>query len=82
MIISKWNPAKRTIHPRKELCIDYDPGTDILTLWTGTPASNDSDIAQDLMMFFDEEGAPQLVTLEGSAKLLRPYPPIKRAGCL
>ena len=73
MTISKWNPAKHTIPPGKELCIDYDPEADILTLWTGTPASNGSDIAQDLMVFFDEEDEPQMVTLEGAAKLLRPY---------
>ena len=69
----KWSPAKYAIPPRKELCVEYDPETDILTLWTGSPASNGSDIAQDLMVFFDEEDVPQMVTLEGAAKLLRPY---------
>ena len=73
MRISKRNIAKFTPSPRKELHIDYDPETDILTLWTGTPASNGSDIAQDLMVFFDEEEVPQMVTLEDAAKLLRPY---------
>ena len=73
MTISNWNPAKHNIPPRKELCIDYDPETDILTLWTGTPASNGSDIAKDLMVFFDDDEVPQIVTLEGAARLLRPY---------
>lgn len=73
MTVSKWDPARHTILPLKDLCIDYDPETDILTLWSGTPASNGSDIAKDLMVFFDEEDEPQMVTLEGAAKLLRPY---------
>ncbi len=73
MTTSNWNPAKYSIPPNKKLCIDYDPETDILTLWTGIPASNGFDIAQDLMVFFDEEDEPQIVTLEGAKKLLRPY---------
>ena len=73
MTTSNWNPTKYSIPPSKKLCIDYDPETDILTLWTGNPASNGSDIAQDLMVFFDEEDEPQIVTLEGAKKLLRPY---------
>ena len=73
MTISKWDPAKHIIPPSKELCIDYDPDTDILTLWTGAPASDGSEIAKDLMVFFDEEDVPQMVTLEEASKLLRPY---------
>ena len=72
---SNWNPEKYPIPPKKELLIDYDPEVDILTLWNGTPASMGSPIAEGLMVFYDEEeeGDPQIVTLENAAALLRPY---------
>lgn len=60
-------------HTEKALQVQYDPETDILTLWNEIPASNGSTIAQDLMVFFDEDDEAQSVTLEGAAKLLRPY---------
>ena len=75
MTASHWNPAKYPIPPEKGLLIDYDPEADILTLWNGTPASMGSPVAEGLMVFYNEEedGDPQIVTLEGAAKLLRPY---------
>ena len=73
MTASNWNPAKYPIPPKKELQIEYDRETDILTLWNGVPASNGSSVAHDLMVFFDEDDDPQIVTLENAAALLRPY---------
>ena len=58
--------------PKAALKVEYDPDVDILTLWSGTPASNGSDIAEGLMVFMDEEDEPQIVTLEGASKLLGP----------
>lgn len=55
------------------LRIEYDPDVDILTLWSGKTASNGTHIAEGLAMFFDEEDDPQIITLEGAAKLLLPY---------
>ena len=63
---SNWNPTKYPIPPSKELHIEYDKDLDILTLWTGTPTSIGSNIARDLMVFFDEDDTPQVVTLEGA----------------
>jgi hypothetical protein len=82
MTASHWNPAKYPLPQQKELQIHYDPDTDILTLGNGTPASNGWDVAEDLMVFVDDEDEPHIVTLEGAAKLLRPYlfPEVQSAG--
>lgn len=69
---ANWNPAKYQAPAKKELLVQYDPETDILTLWNGTPASNGSSVAEDLMVFYDEEDTPQIVTLENAAALLLP----------
>ena len=69
---SNWNPAKYQVPVKKGLLVQYDPETDILTLWNGTPASNGSSIAKDLVVFYDEEDTPQIVTLENAAALLLP----------
>ena len=37
---SNWNPTKSQVPVKKGLLVQYDPETDILTLWNGTPASN------------------------------------------
>ena len=65
-----WREAGMT---PKALIVEYHPDVDILTLWNGTPASNGWDIAKGLMVFFDEEDEPQIVTLEGASKLLEPF---------
>ena len=70
---SNWNPASYPLPPEKELWIQYDKDSDILTLWTGTPASNATVVARNLQVFFDDEDVAHIVTLEGAAKLLRPY---------
>ena len=72
MTASKWNPSKYPAPAEKELVVRYDPDTDILTLWNGTPASNGSSIAQNLMVFFDEDDEAQIVTLEHASTLLLP----------
>ena len=69
---SNWNPTKSQVPVKKGLLVQYDPETDILTLWNGTPASNGSSIAKDLVVFYDEEDTPQIVTLENAAALLLP----------
>ena len=68
----KWNPAKYPIPVEKELQVEYDPETDTLTLWNGTPASNASSVAAGLSVFFDEDEQPQLITLENAGRLLGP----------
>ena len=73
MKASNWNPSKYPFPEARELQIRYDPALDILTLSDGTPASNGWDVAQDLMVFVDNDDQPHIITLEGAAKLLRPY---------
>ena len=70
---SNWNPAGHPLPPEKELRVEYDAELDILTLWTGTPASNATVVARNLQVFFDDEDVAHIVALEGAAKLLRPY---------
>ena len=72
MTASKWNPSKYPVPAEKELIVSYDPDMDILTLWNGTPASNGASIAQNLMVFFDEDDDAQIVTLEHASALLLP----------
>lgn len=72
MTASKWNPSKYPVPAERELMVSYDPDTDILTLWNGTPASNGSSIAQNLMVFFDEDDDAQMVTLEHASEFLLP----------
>ena len=67
-----WSPDKYPIPEERELQIEYDPETDTLTLWNGTPASNGSSIARHLMVFFDECNDAQVVTLERASELLGP----------
>ena len=68
----QWSPDKYSISEEKELQVKYDPETDTLTLWNGTPASNASSIARHLMVFFDEGNDPQVVTLEHASEFLGP----------
>ena len=72
MTAKHWNPDKHPIPEEEVLRIKYDPETDILTLWSGIPASNGSSIARDLMVFFDEFDDAQIVTLEHASQLLLP----------
>ena len=55
------------------LKIEYDLELDLLTLWTGKPASNGAHVARGLVVFYDEEDGPQIVTLEHAAEILLPY---------
>ncbi len=73
MTASHWNPSKYPFPETRELQIRYDPDLDILTLSDGTSASNGWDVAEDLMVFVDNDDRPHIITLEGAAKLLRPY---------
>ena len=68
----QWKHGEYQMPEEKELRIEYYLETDTLTLWNGTPASNGSSIAKDLMVFFDESDDAQIVTLEHAAELLRP----------
>ena len=59
-----------------QLLIEYDADLDILTLWDGTPASDGNHISDELVVFSDgedDDSLAHIVTLEGAAKLLRPY---------
>ena len=67
-----WGGRETGMTP-KPLIVDYNPDVDILTLWNGTPASNASDIGKGVLVFFDEEDEPQMVTIEDARELLMPY---------
>lgn len=73
MTDSTVEPTRFPIPVEKGLQIEYAPNTDILTLWTGTPASNGATVAEGLTVFFDEDDEPQMVTLENAADLLSLY---------
>ena len=56
-----------------KLQIFYDPETDTLDLDNGLPASNGEDIALYVIVFFDNEGQYNMVTIEHAAELLLPH---------
>ncbi len=58
---------------KPDLEILYDPETDTLDLWNGLTASIGDDIAENVIVFFDNEGQYNGVTIEYAAKLLVPY---------
>ena len=67
---NNWDPAKYPIPADKELVVQYDPDTDTLVLGNGTPASNGSTVARGLMVFYDDDDAPHMVTLENARSVL------------
>lgn len=71
MTQAKWDPEKYSTPKPAELSLEYDPATDILTLWDRTPASNGWDVAQGLTVFTDDTGKPHTVTLKEASRLLR-----------
>ena len=57
------------------LRVEYDPDTDVLTLWNGTLLSEGSPVARDLTVYVDEEELPAVVTLERASEYLRRHFP-------
>ena len=58
------------------LRVEYDPETDVLTLWNGTPSSEGSPVARSLAVYVDEEELPAVVTLERASEYLRRHFPL------
>lgn len=55
-----------------KLTIDYDRETDTLSLWSGRPASEGRDVAENLVADLDAEGNVVGFTLEHAGELLGP----------
>ena len=56
-----------------KLLIGYDPESDTLSLWNGTPANYGETVAEHLTAESNAEGMVTGITLENAAKLLLPY---------
>lgn len=56
-----------------ELDIYYDPVSDTLSLWNGSPAGYGEMVAKHLTADSNANGEIVGMTLENAAKLLRPY---------
>ena len=55
-----------------QLRIDYDRETDTLWLGNGRPTPNGEDIADAVVVFFDDADRPNAVTIDHAAELLLP----------
>lgn len=55
-----------------KLRIDYDWETDTLWLGNGLPTPNGEDIADAVVVFFDDDDRPNAVTIDHAAELLLP----------
>ena len=55
-----------------QLHIDYDRETDTLWLGNGRPTPNGEDIADAVVVFFDDADRPNAVTIDHAAELLLP----------
>ena len=53
-----------------KLQVHYDKETDTLSLWNGSPASEADDVAENLVVDFDDEGEVVGFTLEHASELL------------
>ena len=56
-----------------DLDIYYDPDSDTLSLWNGTPAGYGEMVAKHLTAESNADGEVVGITLEHAAELLRPY---------
>ena len=65
-----------------QLRIDYDRETDTLWLGNGRPTPNGEDIADAVVVFFDDAGRPNAVTIDHAAELLLPILTAARAAAL
>ena len=70
-ILMKEAILKETDDP--QLLIGYDPESDTLSLWNGTPANYGETVAQNLTAETTAQGIVTGITLENAAKLLLPY---------
>ena len=52
--------------------VSYFPDSDMLSLWTGKPATEAEEIADGVIVEFDAEGNVVGFTLEHAAEILRP----------
>ena len=57
----------------RDLDIYYDPVSDTLSLWNGSPAGYGEMVAKNLTAESNAEGEVVGITLENAAELLRPY---------
>ena len=56
-----------------KLKVFYDPETDTLSLWNGSPACEAGEVGEGLTADYDADGEVVGITLDGAAKLLTPY---------
>lgn len=63
-----------------QLRIDYDRETDTLWLGNGRPTPNGEDIADAVVVFFDDADRPNAVTIDHAAELLLPILTAARAA--
>ena len=63
---------RRTLELR-DLDIYYDPVSDTLSLWNGSPAGYGEMVAKHLTAESNGDGEIVGITLENAAELLRPY---------
>ncbi len=70
-ILTKEAILEETDDPK--LLIGYDPESDTLSLWNGTPANYGETVAQHLTAESNAEGIVTGITLENAAKILLPY---------
>ena len=70
-ILTKDVILEETDDPK--LLIGYDPESDTLSLWNGTPANYGETVAENLTAETTAEGIVTGITLENAAKLLLPY---------
>ena len=70
-ILTKEAILEETDDPK--LLIGYDPESDTLSLWNGTPANYGETVAQYLTAESNSEGIATGITLENAAKILLPY---------
>ena len=57
----------------RDLDIYYDPVSDTLSLWNGSPAGYGEMVAKNLTAESNADGEVVGITLENAAELLRPY---------
>ena len=70
-ILTKEAILEETDDPK--LLIGYDPESDTLSLWNGTPANYRETVAQYPTAESNSEGIVTGITLENAAKILLPY---------
>ena len=72
-LTEEMDDSIKSVLNMRELDIYYDPTSDTLSLWNGTPAGYGELVARHLTADSNAEGEVVGFTLEHAAELLRPY---------